>query len=37
MQASPRESGTITLPTGVTLNYHTRTNEEEDLPHATKK
>lgn len=37
MPASRRGSGTITLPTGVTLNYHTRTNEEEDLPHATKK
>ncbi|KAG8746284.1 hexokinase A [Ceratobasidium sp. 414] len=30
-------SGSITTPSGMTLTYHTRTNESDDLPHATKK
>ncbi|KAF8976979.1 hypothetical protein BDQ17DRAFT_163165 [Cyathus striatus] len=37
MVLSRRGSGSVTLPTGQTLAIHTRTNEEEDLPHATKK
>ncbi|KAJ3882279.1 hexokinase [Lentinula edodes] len=37
MVASRRGSGSITLPTGQTMAIHTRTHEEEDLPHATKK
>ncbi|KAF8520336.1 hexokinase [Hysterangium stoloniferum] len=34
---SRRGSGSFTLSTGQTLAYHTRTQNEEDLPHATKK
>lgn len=34
---SRRGSGSVVLPTGQTLAYHTRTNDGEDLPHATKK
>ncbi|EIN14725.1 hypothetical protein PUNSTDRAFT_81279 [Punctularia strigosozonata HHB-11173 SS5] len=36
---SRRGSGSVTLPTGQTLAFHTRTQDEksEDLPHATKK
>ncbi|KAJ3517082.1 hypothetical protein NLJ89_g734 [Agrocybe chaxingu] len=37
MVLSRRGSGSITLPTGQTLAVHTRTHDEEDLPHATKK
>ncbi|KAF9460389.1 hexokinase [Collybia nuda] len=37
MVLSRRGSGSITLPTGQTLAIHTRTHDEEDLPHATKK
>jgi hypothetical protein len=37
MPTSRRRSGSITLPTGQTLAMHTRTHDEEDLPHATKK
>ncbi|KAL5501265.1 HXK1_3 [Sanghuangporus vaninii] len=37
MPASRRGSGSITLPSGATLAIHTRTQDEEDLPHATKK
>lgn len=37
MPASRRGSGSITLPTGQTLAIHTRTSDEPDLPHATKK
>lgn len=34
---SRRGSGSVVLKSGQTLAYHTRTNEEDDLPHATKK
>lgn len=34
---SRRGSGSVVLATGQTLAYHTRTNDEEELPHATKK
>lgn len=37
MVLSRRGSGSVTLPTGQTLAIHTRTHDEEDLPHATKK
>ncbi|TDL18251.1 hexokinase [Rickenella mellea] len=38
MPASRRGSGSQNLPTGqTTLAMHTRTQDEEDLPHATKK
>ncbi|KAF8152929.1 hexokinase [Crassisporium funariophilum] len=37
MVLSRRGSGSINLPTGQTLAIHTRTHDEEDLPHATKK
>ncbi|KAF9078464.1 hexokinase [Rhodocollybia butyracea] len=37
MVASRRGSGSITLPSGQTMAIHTRTHEDEDLPHATKK
>ncbi|OCH94646.1 hypothetical protein OBBRIDRAFT_789122 [Obba rivulosa] len=39
MPASRRGSGSITLPTGQTLAFHshTRSSEDDDLPHATKK
>ncbi|KIJ91228.1 hypothetical protein K443DRAFT_686223 [Laccaria amethystina LaAM-08-1] len=37
MVLSRRGSGSLTLPTGQTLAIHTRTHDEEDLPHATKK
>jgi hypothetical protein len=37
MPPSRRGSGSVTLPTGQTLAFHTRTHDEEDLPHATKK
>ncbi|KAK2460019.1 hypothetical protein APHAL10511_007942 [Amanita phalloides] len=37
MPVSRRGSGSITLPTGQTLAIHTRTQDEEILPHATKK
>ncbi|KAK0469206.1 hexokinase [Desarmillaria tabescens] len=37
MVLSRRGSGSITLPSGQTMAIHTRTHEEEDLPHATKK
>jgi len=37
MVLSRRGSGSLTLPTGQTLAIHTRTQDEEDLPHATKK
>lgn len=30
-------SGSITTPSGMTLAYHTRTQDENELPHATKK
>ncbi|KAF9477658.1 hexokinase [Pholiota conissans] len=37
MPLSRRGSGSVTLATGQTLAIHTRTHDEEDLPHATKK
>ncbi|KAK7062861.1 hexokinase [Paramarasmius palmivorus] len=37
MPASRRGSGSITLPSGQTMAIHTRTQDEEGLPHATKK
>ncbi|KAI6041472.1 hexokinase [Pisolithus marmoratus] len=37
MPASRRGSGSVILPSGQTLAIHTRTHDEEDLPHATKK
>ncbi|KAF7440128.1 hexokinase A [Pleurotus ostreatus] len=37
MPLSRRGSGSITLASGQTLAIHTRTHDEEDLPHATKK
>jgi len=37
MPASRRGSGSVTLLTGQTIAIHTRTQDEEDLPHATKK
>ncbi|KAI0030564.1 hypothetical protein K488DRAFT_79558 [Vararia minispora EC-137] len=37
MPASRRGSGAFTLPSGQVLAIHTRTQDEEDLPHATKK
>ncbi|KAF8624659.1 hypothetical protein AX17_006990 [Amanita inopinata Kibby_2008] len=37
MPLSRRGSGSVTLPTGQTLAIHTRTQDEEILPHATKK
>lgn len=37
MPASRRGSGSVTLPSGQTLTVHTRTQDEEDLPHATEK
>ncbi|OBZ76793.1 Hexokinase [Grifola frondosa] len=35
--ASRRGSGSVTLPSGQTLAFHTRSSEDDDLPHATKK
>jgi len=37
MPASRRGSGSVVLPSGQTIAIHTRTQDEEDLPHATKK
>ncbi|EMD36905.1 hypothetical protein CERSUDRAFT_114817 [Gelatoporia subvermispora B] len=39
MPASRRGSASVTLPTGQTLAFHshTRSSEDDDLPHATKK
>ncbi|KZS86755.1 hexokinase [Sistotremastrum niveocremeum HHB9708] len=37
MPSSRRGSGSVVLPSGQTLAYHTRTQDEEDLPHANKK
>lgn len=37
MPASRRGSGSVILPSGQTLAIHTRTHDEEDLPHATKR
>jgi hexokinase len=37
MPASRRGSGSVHLPTGHTLTIHTRTQDEEELPHATKR
>lgn len=37
MPASRRGSGSVILPSGQTIAIHTRTHDEEDLPHATKK
>jgi hexokinase len=37
MPNSRRGSGSVTLPSGQVLAIHTRTHDEEDLPHATKK
>lgn len=37
MPASRRGSGSVTLPTGQTLAFHTRSSDADDLPHATKK
>jgi len=37
MPASRRGSGTLMLPSGHIMTIHTRTQDEEDLPHATKK
>ncbi|TFY78891.1 hypothetical protein EWM64_g5127 [Hericium alpestre] len=37
MPASRRGSGSVTLPSGQVLAVHTRTQDEETLPHATKK
>ncbi|KIY69002.1 hexokinase [Cylindrobasidium torrendii FP15055 ss-10] len=35
--ASRRGSGSVTLPSGQTMAYHTRTHDGDELPHATKK
>ncbi|KAH9023337.1 hexokinase [Lactarius pseudohatsudake] len=37
MPTSRRGSGSVTLPSGQVLAIHHRTQDEEDLPHATKK
>ncbi|KAJ8082217.1 hexokinase [Marasmius tenuissimus] len=37
MPVSRRGSGSITLPSGQTMAIHTRTQDEDILPHATKK
>ncbi|KAF8646614.1 hypothetical protein AX16_007115 [Volvariella volvacea WC 439] len=37
MPISRRGSGSVTLPTTQTVTMHTRTQDEEDLPHATKR
>ncbi|KAF9238084.1 hexokinase [Melanogaster broomeanus] len=37
MPVSRRGSGSVVLPSGQTIALHTRTQDEEDLPHATKK
>ena len=37
MPVSRRGSGSVVLPSGQTIAIHTRTQDEEDLPHATKK
>ncbi|KAF9026868.1 hexokinase [Hymenopellis radicata] len=37
MVASRRGSGSIVLPSGQTMAIHTRTHDEDELPHATKK
>ncbi|KAJ7291551.1 hexokinase, partial [Mycena rebaudengoi] len=37
MPVSRRGSGSVVLPSGQTMAMHTRTHDEEDLPHATKK
>ncbi|KAJ6453548.1 hexokinase [Mycena sanguinolenta] len=37
MPVSRRGSGSIVLPSGQTMAIHTRTQDEEILPHATKK
>lgn len=37
MPVSRRGSGSVTLPSGHTLAIHTRTQDEDILPHATKK
>ena len=37
MPVSRRGSGSVTLPSGQTLAIHTRTQDEDILPHATKK
>ncbi|TFK25469.1 hexokinase [Coprinopsis marcescibilis] len=37
MPLSRRGSGSLVLPTGQTLAQHTRTQDEEQLPHATKR
>jgi len=37
MPASRRGSGSVVLPSGQTIAIHTRTQDEEDLPHATKR
>jgi hexokinase len=37
MPASRRGSGSVVLASGQTIAIHTRTQDEEDLPHATKK
>ncbi|KAF9224913.1 hexokinase [Gyrodon lividus] len=37
MPSSRRGSGSVILPSGQTIAIHTRTQDEEDLPHATKK
>lgn len=37
MPASRRGSGSVVLPSGQTIAIHTRTQDGEDLPHATKK
>jgi len=34
---SRRGSGSITTPTGQTVAYHSRTQQGEELPHATKR
>ncbi|KAG5653172.1 hypothetical protein H0H81_001889, partial [Sphagnurus paluster] len=37
MVVSRRGSGSVTLASGQTIAIHTRTHDEEDLPHATKR
>jgi hypothetical protein len=37
METSRRGSVSITAHSGPTLAIHTRTQDEEDLPHATKR
>lgn len=35
--AVPHRGSGVTVPSGHTLALHTRTNSDDDLPHATKR